>query len=945
MFKKLNAFIKHSLALSTLFKASLWIIPVVIVAGGISYFHAAIQTKKQTLEFIEKEVTEYGKRESEIFVLAESNHSLLKAVLYQQLKIPIDEQVNQIFAELLHINEDGTMRSRFKDQKNLCVYAKNIADLTPEMKGRILIFYHLIHQYGSAWQSRFEKTTILTPNYTAVEYADLSHKKCLPLLSKIEHFFEISSKIYNPERRSIWSDPYYDEKSKQWLVSLITPLDNAQGQPIAAISNDVLLNHLIRHTLKQRLKDTHRIIFGSDGRLIVHLDWMDQLKKNKALNIVDLNDPQLKRIFYLSKKARTTVVYDEIGEQYLAVSKIVGPDWYFVTVLPKNVVFKEAWRAAQFNTLLAFIVVALVIWILYRIMNQQIAKPLHDFVTATRRIGSSDFNVKLDEHRQDELGLLAESFKDMTVFLTNHEIQLLEYAEELEGQTEELIKAKEVAESANLTKSQFIANMSHELRTPLNAIIGYSEMLAEDAEDMGEEDFVADLNKIHSAGKHLLTLINDVLDISKIESGKMDIYAETFEVRPLLDEVVNTIRPLAAKNTNVIRTEFSEDLSQIHTDLTKVRQGLLNLLSNASKFTENGEIFFSAKRDILEDSEWIEFKVKDNGIGMTSEQQANVFKAFTQADASTTRKYGGTGLGLVITKRFIEMMDGSVKMESELGKGTTFTIRLPTHFTSEAEEKNISESPDLSKEKRKRVLVIDDDKVARDLFRNYLKRLGYDVHVATGGDEGLRLARQLHPDAITLDVMMPGMDGWMVLSALKTDPKLSNIPVIIVSIVEDKQLGYSLGASDYLIKPVNRDQLAHVLEKYRTGEQLPHVLVVEDDPTTRQMMETMLTKAGWRVSKALNGRVGLEKVAESRPDLILLDLMMPEMDGFEFVSRLRMNEAWNNIPVVVLTAKDITNEDRLRLNNYVEKVVQKGAYEKDKLMSDIHDLLEKSLSS
>ena len=184
----------------------------------------------------------------------------------------------------------------------------------------------------------------------------------------------------------------------------------------------------------------------------------------------------------------------------------------------------------------------------------------------------------------------------------------------------------------------------------------------------------------------------------------------------------------------------------------------------------------------------------------------------------------------------------------------------------------------------------------------------------------------------------------MVLSALKTDPKLANIPVIIVSIVEDKQLGYSLGASDYLIKPVNRDQLALVLDKYRTGEQLPHVLVVEDDPTTRQMMETMLTKSGWRVSKAVNGRIGLEKVAESKPDLILLDLMMPEMDGFEFVNRLRMNESWNNIPVVVLTAKDITNEDRLRLNNYVEKVFQKGAYEKDKLMADIQDLLEKSIS-
>ncbi|EDN67161.1 Response regulator receiver protein [Beggiatoa sp. PS] len=238
------------------------------------------------------------------------------------------------------------------------------------------------------------------------------------------------------------------------------------------------------------------------------------------------------------------------------------------------------------------------------------------------------------------------------------------------------------------------------------------------------------------------------------------------------------------------------------------------------------------------------------------------------------------------------------------------------------------------------MLVIDDDPVVRDLFKTYLIKQGYKVIIAQSGYEGLRLARKLHPDAITLDVMMPGMDGWMVLSALKTDPVVSNIPVIMASMIEDKQLGYSLGAADYLVKPIEREQLTAILEKHHINHQTHHhVMVLEDDPSSRQLMEAMLTKAGWSVSTAENGRIGLEKIAKNIPDLILLDLMMPEMDGFEFTMRLRENEKWRAIPIIVLTAKDITHEDRLALNNYVQTVFQKGHYQKDKLLLEIKELL------
>ena len=514
---------------------------------------------------------------------------------------------------------------------------------------------------------------------------------------------------------------------------------------------------------------------------------------------------------------------------------------------------------------------------------------------------------------------------------------------------EALESAKVAAESANLAKSQFIANMSHELRTPLNAIIGYSEMLREDAIDLEREDFVPDLEKIHSAGKHLLGLINDVLDISKIEAGKMEIYHETFSLASMVEEVVTTIHPLIEKNHNRLVVERERAKGEMFADITKVRQILLNLLSNASKFTEHGTItprLEVQQAGAEEETGRVVFTVEDTGIGMTPQQLGKLFQAFTQADASTTRKYGGTGLGLVITQRFAEMMGGGIEVESEFGHGSRFIVHLPLEVDkSKVPQPAAGETkkPVPKRDASGIVLAIDDDPAVRDVLKNYLTKLGYQVATAGGGDEGLRLARKLKPDAIILDVMMPGMDGWMVLSALKADPALDDIPVIMLSIIQDKGLAYSLGATEYLSKPVDSKHLSEVLKLYRRPDSdRGHVLVVEDDEITQDMMYTMLKKAGWKVHVAGNGRIGLahlQEHADDLPHLILLDLMMPEMDGFEFVTRLRENPKWSIIPVVVLTAKDITLEDRERLEQGVERIFQKGAFKRDDLLSEIRDQL------
>ncbi len=381
---------------------------------------------------------------------------------------------------------------------------------------------------------------------------------------------------------------------------------------------------------------------------------------------------------------------------------------------------------------------------------------------------------------------------------------------------EELRVAKDAAEAANKTKSMFLANMSHELRTPLNAILGYSEMLTEEAQDLGEESFIPDLKKIHGAGKHLLGLINDVLDISKIEAGKMDMYLESFEIKPMIDDVVATVHPLIEKNQNEIEVACPPDLGSMHADVTKVRQGLFNLLSNASKFTKQGKVRLQITREALADGEWLSFAVSDTGIGMTPEQMGRLFQAFSQADESTTRKFGGTGLGLAITKKFCQMMGGDVTVRSEPGKGTTFTIALPAVVEKQDAAAAAKDAPEPRlAEDGSPVLVIDDDPTVHDLIKRFLGKEGFRVISAQSGEEGLRLAREQPPDVIVLDVQMPTMDGWTVLQALKADAALKAIPVVVLTMMDQKNIGFSLGAADYLMKPVDRERMTSVLKKYR----------------------------------------------------------------------------------------------------------------------------------
>jgi PAS domain S-box-containing protein len=500
---------------------------------------------------------------------------------------------------------------------------------------------------------------------------------------------------------------------------------------------------------------------------------------------------------------------------------------------------------------------------------------------------------------------------------------------------EELAAAKQHAEEANRAKSQFIANMSHELRTPLSAVIGYAEMLEEEVAELDQPTILEDLKKIHGNARHLLSLINDVLDLSKIEAGKMEVHPERFEVGKLVREVAQTVEALVHKKGNRLELAVGDGLGEMRSDLVKVRQILFNLLSNAAKFTEDGTIALRASRA----GESLRFEVEDTGIGMTEEQQARLFKRFSQADSSTTRRFGGTGLGLAITKAFCVMLGGDIAVTSRAGEGSAFTVTLPADVEDgvvPAAEEAGAIPPE---EGLSLALVIDDDLPTRELLSRFLKREGFATRAAADGESGLRLAKALRPSVILLDVMMPHMDGWSVLTALKADPELAEIPVIMVSMVDEKNLGYALGASAYLTKPIEWPRLKRTLERYRSEEEPPSALVVEDEAVTREHLRAMLTREGWSVLEAENGRVALERLAQARPALILLDLLMPEVDGFELISELRRNPDWRSIPVVVLTARDLTREDSERLNGQVRQVVRKDRLSLHEIAGEIRRLV------
>ncbi len=663
----------------------------------------------------------------------------------------------------------------------------------------------------------------------------------------------------------------------------------------------------------------------------------------------------------------------------------------FTISLLKDVSDFEAQLMSARNT---YVTVAVVISLLLAVLMISILNKTA--LTPLRRLGEQLRNIRRDKTQlgqtvvvsgNREVSELAEGFNEMTNELKtlydtllsrndelSQEVKIRETAEKelkkhrdhledlVEQRTRDLASARDAALDASRSKSLFLANMSHELRTPLNAIIGYSEMLMEELEQEENPQCLIDLERIHTSGRHLLTLINDILDLTKIEAGKMDLYEEWFDVSTMIHNIVDTIQPLYAKNNNHIEVDCPENIGDLYADLTKIRQSLFNLLSNAGKFSPGGKVVLTVRREINNGQEQIRFSVKDDGIGMSQEQQDKLFEAFTQADSSTTRKYGGTGLGLVISQHFCNMMGGDIDIVSAPGKGSTFTITLPVKkgpVISMDEKASVARiawqagavaagkrfAAAMAADGRERrqnlctVLVVDDDPSVRKIMSHFLSQKGFDVQLAASGEEGLRLAQQQQPSVITLDVVMPGLDGWSVLKALKQDKALRDIPVIMLTMVENRGMGFSLGAVEYLSKPIDKDRLLTVIRRCVRHRSRGPILVVEDDEDMRASMQDLLRGDGWISDAVASAESAFSYIGNDPPALILLDMMMPTMNGFEFLDQLRHNPRWRNIPVIVVSGRELSEDEVQHLQFHSASVVSKTKMDQGRLLAEIHALV------
>ena len=511
----------------------------------------------------------------------------------------------------------------------------------------------------------------------------------------------------------------------------------------------------------------------------------------------------------------------------------------------------------------------------------------------------------------------------------------------IDARTSEMENARDEARDASDQKTKFFANMSHELRTPLNAILGYGEMLYEDCEDMGYEDLLPDLKKITSSGTHLLSLINNILDLSKIEAGKMELFVTSFEIENMVQTIKDVSEPLAAKNENDFVINLDGAMGSMSQDETKLRQCITNFLSNGFKFTKNGTVTLDVKSRTDGDIEFVDFAVVDTGAGMSPEGVAKVFEEYTQAERSTSANYGGTGLGLPISKKFAEMMGGDVVVTSEEGVGSTFTMSVPREcpeYTEDEVDANVINLDDQDN----LVVLVDDDVAMHDLIKRTISKLNLTLLGATNSEKGMELIREIKPKLILLDVLMPGRDGWSLLKECKTDQELKNIPVIMISQLNQSNLASSLGANDYLTKPIDRTHFINTVKRVLGNEtQDQKVLVIDDDKDVRELLSRILKDAGFRPIDARDGKEGLERTKDE-PSLIILDLEMPRMDGFEFLENYIKNvPEEKRSPILVFSGKDLTEVQEDLLKERVVGLVKKDDVSMENLSKMIQGILTK----
>jgi len=674
-----------------------------------------------------------------------------------------------------------------------------------------------------------------------------------------------------------------------------------------------------------------------------------------------------------SRKVTEAEISYEVGVLRDEDGEVIGNVLIAFTLAP---VKAESRQAMMYAVGLGFLILLPMVGIVAWQINRMI-KPLDLVVTAIQRITAGDVDQRIDYQSRDEIGTLAQAFRKLIDYIKgiasaadrlskgdptvdvvprserdvlSHSFNrmaqnLIRQREHLEEQvtlrTAELEELNVQLETATRHKSEFLANMSHELRTPLNAIIGFSDVLLEKEKMVGglnekQEEYVED---ILGSGRHLLSLINDILDLSKVEAGRMELELTTFDLQMLLEDTLMLVRERATRHGIQLTLDVDTQVGDLTADGRKVKQILLNLLSNAVKFTpDGGKISVRTGRS----AGLVEISVSDTGIGISPEDQQRIFEEFRQTKRKEPQEGEGTGLGLTLAKRFVELHGGRIWLESEVGRGSTFTFTLPMRSVVEKTVTTRDTTLDVQ-HKGPLVLVIEDDPSAAKLLSLYLTEAGFAFEVVNESEAAFEKVRTLHPAVITLDILMPGLDGWELLTRLKTDGLAERIPVVIISVLDERGKGFALGAADYLVKPVDRQALiSSVGHLCRTALDRRDVtiLTVDDDPMALELMEAVLRPEGFTVLKAGGGREGLRLARERRPNLIVLDLLMPDVDGFQVLDELKHDPLLAGIPIVILTCKTLSPEDKARLDGYINYLKQKGDFNRADFVAQVRSLIK-----
>jgi len=719
-------------------------------------------------------------------------------------------------------------------------------------------------------------------------------------------------------------------------VVIAVPILDTQRNLIGFLAGTVDLSEVQRLSSYSRIGASGQaVVVDRRGRVIAHPreDWR-----------VEAKDLSSSAIFQQSLGQETGVSwYTDLDGN---VARAAG----FATV---PVVAWKVWVSqpvAELRTELTPLIVSTVEWLMVAIVlalvlgflaAAWITRPVDELTRAAGRIAQGDFVTPVTVRARfaaKELRALAHTFNQMVRQLSGAYLTL---EEKVSQRTSELQAANQELARANKLKSEFLANVSHELRTPLSAIIGFSQILLDGIDGPMSEEQQQDISQVNKSGQSLLGLINQILDLSKIEAGKMELSVERVELPALITSILESISPLAQEKGLRINTRFAPGLPAVEGDAARLKQVLINLLSNAVKFTERGHIEVIAQPS----GRMVRITVKDTGIGISAESQRVVFDEFVQGDGSSTRRHGGTGLGLSIVRKLVEMHGGAITVVSEPGQGSTFTFTVPAWSTGQGAVTALQHRS-LRRPNQglpgTAILVVDDDPSVRQLISRHLEQEGWKTVQASNATDALQLARESRPMLITLDIMMPDASGWWVLEKLKEDPQTAGIPVLVVTIVEDQRLVFALGASDYLGKPYDRGALITKIHRLLPELDGKRVLVVDDDPEARAMLAKILKEEHAIVVGAASGDEAMTLITQSPPDLVLLDLMMPGMSGFEMVARMRALPAATRIPVMIVSAKELTAQDVLTLNGHIQRFVAKGSIEPEGLTNAVRQLLGQS---